>query len=542
MADIEKKSEASAESMLVEDANVLLYGEDGQLRKLPIPSSDPNDPLNFSIWRHRLIVAAVCIYGVAGFGVIQNTPLFFGSLIAEYMAESRGTFDPSRIVDLASYPSLCMGLGNFLFVPLSMALGRRGAFLLSNTVLLGAVIWAAKSTSFESHLGARCLQGLTAGVADCLLPIIVLDISFLHRRGARLVVYWTMTAVGASSLLVAVPYIVDHSNGNWRISYWFWTAFVALSLVLVTFCVPETLFHRRAASLMGQIHATDTYGTHRIFSSAEEAEAAGFVLDDNIGADQQVVPEKSYRYQFAPIHLQKPGPLGRFLRAYKEIFLCILIPGTFWVLALNSILFGGIVVLSLTYSQRLEMPPWHFSPDSVGTVQVGAAIGSLASLVLGAAAEPISSFFTRRNRGVREPEHILPNFIVPSILAFAGLALYGVIGAHPEKYSWVGIHAAFALFYCGFCAISAITGMWLGELLPHMSGPAIVLACGGRNAVAFGFGDSLTGWIAHIGFWETYTLLGGILMLLGSLSIPLFFVKKRIRKAMAASHWLKWLK
>lgn len=50
-----------------------------------------------------------------------------------------------------------------------MALGRRGALLLSNTILLGAVIWAAKSTSFESHLGARCLQGLTAGVADCLV-------------------------------------------------------------------------------------------------------------------------------------------------------------------------------------------------------------------------------------------------------------------------------------------------------------------------------------------------------------------------------------
>ena len=78
-------------------------------------------------------------------------------------------FDPKRITDLASYPSLCMGLGNFFFVPLSMALGRRIALILSNALLLVSIVWAAKSQSFESHLGARCLQGLTAGVADCLV-------------------------------------------------------------------------------------------------------------------------------------------------------------------------------------------------------------------------------------------------------------------------------------------------------------------------------------------------------------------------------------
>ncbi|KAH8683789.1 major facilitator superfamily domain-containing protein [Ilyonectria robusta] len=540
MADVEKKSESLGDAVLVEDnLDTLLYDEDGHLRKLPIPSSDPNDPLNFTVWRHRLILAAVTIYGIAAFGLVQSTPLFFGKLIPEYMAQTHGTFDPARIADLASYPSLCMGLGNFLFVPLSMALGRRGALLLSNTILLGAVIWAAKSTSFESHLGARCLQGLTAGVADCLLPIIVLDISFLHRRGARLVVYWTSTAVGSSLLLVAVPFIVDHADGDWRVSYWFWTAFVALSLILVTFCLPETLFHRRATSFRGQIHATDTYGTHRVFYTAEDATAAGFVIDDGSNGDPQVTAEKSYRRQFAPIHLQRPGPFGRFVRAYREIFLCLIIPGTLWVLALNSILFGGIVVLSLTYSQQLEMAPWHFSPSSVGTVQVGSAIGSLAALLIGSFAEPISGYFTRRNKGIREPEHILPNFILPSILVFAGLTLYGVVGAHPEKYSWVGIHAAFALFYCGFCAISAMTGMWLGELLPTMSGPAIVLACGGRNAVAFGFGDSLHGWIADIGFFETHVMMGGILLLLACFLFPLYFFNRRIRKAMASLRWLK---
>lgn len=62
-----------------------------------------------------------------------------------------------------------MGIGNFLFVPLSMMLGRRAIFLLNNALMFASIVWAAKSLDFSSHLAARCLQGLSCGVADCLV-------------------------------------------------------------------------------------------------------------------------------------------------------------------------------------------------------------------------------------------------------------------------------------------------------------------------------------------------------------------------------------
>lgn len=88
-------TEAVGKAVMIEDAEaqcrgVLLYEEDGHARKLPVPSSDPNDPLNFGVWRQRLIITAVCVYGITGFGVIQSTPLFFGKLIAEYKIKTHG--------------------------------------------------------------------------------------------------------------------------------------------------------------------------------------------------------------------------------------------------------------------------------------------------------------------------------------------------------------------------------------------------------------------------------------------------------------------
>ncbi|KAF5711535.1 major facilitator superfamily transporter SIT family siderophore-iron:H+ symporter [Fusarium mundagurra] len=433
-----EKDDSHGKAMNIEDtvsnsASVLLYDDHGNVRSLPVPSTDLNDPLNFGIWRQRLVLLAVCMYGIAGFGVIQSTPLFFGNLIADYMKETRGTFHPDRIADLASYPSLCMGLGNFFFVPLSMALGRRFAFILSNIIFVASIIWAAKSQSFGSHLGARCLQGLTAGISDCLLPIIVLDMSFLYKRSARLIAYWAFTAIGSSILLIPIPFIIENAGGNWRLNYWFWLAFAVFAMILIIFCVPETLFNRRAAEISGKIHATDAYGTHRTFASPQAARDAGFDIDD---AQPENPTELSYKHQFALFTVQ-PSPVTRLLGAYKDIFLCVLVPGTLWVLLFNSMVFGGLVVLSLTYAQRLEMPPWSFSPEAVGTVQIGAAIGAVFGLGYGELAEPISRYLTKRNGGVRETEHVLPNFILPSILCFLGMIIYGVVAADPAQYSWV---------------------------------------------------------------------------------------------------------
>lgn len=348
--------------------------------------------------------------------------------------------------------------------------------------------------------------------------------------------YWVATAVGSSLLLIAVPFIVEHSGGNWRVNYWYWVGFAAFSLLAIMFLVPETLFRRPAAHLGGQVHVTDSYSTNRAFATVEEAQLAGFdVADDN--DSESCAREVSYVRQFAPFQVQK-APHIQFLCAYRDIFRCLLIPGAAWALAFNSIVFGAVVVLSLTYSEILEGLPWHFSPSAVGTVQAGSAIGALFGLAVGKMADPVSRFLARRNHGVREPEHILPGFLLPAAMSFVGLVLYGIIGSHPEKYSWVGIHAAFALFYFGFCAISALTGVWLGELLPHMSGPAIVLTCGGRNAVSFGYSNNFSTWVKNFGFMQTYVMFGGILFGLACLAIPLIFINPRIRRVTAKVSWL----
>ncbi|KAH8588123.1 major facilitator superfamily domain-containing protein [Bisporella sp. PMI_857] len=510
-----------------------MIDENGHIRKIPVPSNDPTDPLTWSSWRRCLILFSLCLFGTAGFGVVQSTPLFFSDIIPEYKKETRGVFDAAKISQLASYPSLCMGLGNFLFVPLSMWWGRRAIFLFNNMLMLAAIFWAARSDGFTSHLASRCLQGLSCGVSDCLLPIMILDMTFLHRRGLWMSFYWASTAAGSTALLVAVPFVVQGTTSNWRTNYWFWSGFSAFSLILGIFLLPETIFARAPALIDGQLILTDHFGNVTVATAEEAVGVNPTASGQEREATVQTSRSKTLINSLSPIHLQRHG-FERFITTYAEMTLSLLNPSIVYILILNSLLFGGLVSLSITYAQVLEFPPWHFSAAAVGTANVGSCIGALLALLLsGSTVDTLSGMLTRRNGGVREPEHILPNILPPALLAFVGMVVYGCVAGNPESHTghgWIGIHVSFGLYYCAFVAISAISSMWIGEATPHWSGAALVLVCGGRNVLSFAISNNFTNWIASQGFQNAYIELGSVLLaviIVGG--VPIYFFNKKVR-------------
>lgn len=81
--------------------------------------------------------------------------------------------DDPRVVDLMTYPTLFMGIGNLIAMPLAMAIGRRPVFLASALVLLCGSIWCAASTSLGSHIAGRNILSLAAGQSEALCPMII---------------------------------------------------------------------------------------------------------------------------------------------------------------------------------------------------------------------------------------------------------------------------------------------------------------------------------------------------------------------------------
>lgn len=78
-----------------------------------------------------------------------------------------------RTNDLMTYPTLFMGLGNVVAVPLAEAVGRRPVFLTSALILTVGSIWCAASTSLDSHIAGRDVLSLAAGQSEALCPLII---------------------------------------------------------------------------------------------------------------------------------------------------------------------------------------------------------------------------------------------------------------------------------------------------------------------------------------------------------------------------------
>lgn len=70
-----------------------------------------------------------------------------------------------------TFPTMFMGVGNLVCMPLALAIGRRPVYLASCLILILGGVLAAYSKDYEMHLGVRMLLGVGAGNSEALVPM-----------------------------------------------------------------------------------------------------------------------------------------------------------------------------------------------------------------------------------------------------------------------------------------------------------------------------------------------------------------------------------
>lgn len=79
--------------------------------------------------------------------------------------------------------SLMQGLGNLFWMPLIVKYGRRPIYLASFALYTITALWVGAADSYANALVARIVLGFAAGSGECLAPVTISDIFFLHERG-----------------------------------------------------------------------------------------------------------------------------------------------------------------------------------------------------------------------------------------------------------------------------------------------------------------------------------------------------------------------
>ncbi|KAI1845751.1 hypothetical protein JX266_008116 [Neoarthrinium moseri] len=501
--------------------DIVLVGDGHEVRKIPIPTDDPNDPLNWPKWRKMGIVGTCCWFAIFSLLSVSGISTFMNTLFMMYSPAKTS----DEIVGLSTYPTMVMALGSFGLLPLAFVFGRRPVFLFSVILAFITVLTAGTSNDYDGHFISRIFLGLATGATESLLPLIISDATFIDERSFYFGLYWSVQNSVNAGLQIGLSYLT--AAGTWRWYYWLFAITLGLSILISIFLLPETRFQRPAASLNGQIVYTDEFGATHFLSDEDARERFGDLAQPLSTATEK----RTFLQELKPWSPVAQNGFKIWAGAYGKILKSLSSPGVVFAMLASSISLGIAVAISLVYSTIL-IEGYGWSPESVGLFNVG--IIPAAFLAMGYSgwfADKLNIWLAIRNGGVHRPEHHLLHLIIPYLAGAIGIIVFGVCANNPEKYSAWGMIIAWAVYEFSFTCIIITTTTFAAEVFPENPGAAMVPVVGGKNIIAFGAAYGLIPMLHIYSYLQSFMILFGIFTGIFALGIPVYFLNSKWRNA-----------
>ncbi|KAL4912254.1 major facilitator superfamily domain-containing protein [Aspergillus aurantiobrunneus] len=510
----------------IDHGHVLVDG-DGQIQRLPVPSKDPNDPLNYTIWEKIGIIVSCCWFSAMSLSLVGGLGAILDVFFQMYMSEGHST---NEIVWLSTFPSLFVGVGNFLVLPLALLYGRRFTTITSTIILLAATIGCAACNSWRQHLALRIIQGLAAGVTESVLPLMLAEVTFVHQHGMIYGMYWAAQSSITGCLNLAASYEV--AALGWRWYYWVFAITIAVGLLLAAFFGFETSYQRSSQFLNGRMVITDQFGVTRVLTEYETREY--LEIHGHPGGDGQIPeelrPKKTYLQMLIPWSSPTESPFTLIPRTTLQVFEAFMSPGILYATVLASIVLGSSIGMSLSYNTILQYN-YHWAPESIGLINLGGVFGGLGGMLYaGFFGDKFIIWMAKRNDGIHIPEHRLLLLIFPGILGVAALLLYGFTA--DGSATWGGPYMGWTLFQITFVSVLILSTSFAAEAWEKNPGPAIVAVVGVKNIVAFALSYGINPMTEKYDYPVAMGILAAICGGVFLLGVPVYFLNARWRRWM----------
>ncbi|KAJ5392313.1 hypothetical protein N7509_007803 [Penicillium cosmopolitanum] len=501
---------------------VRLQDGTGATLLVPQPSSDPNDPLNWSRAFKIYVALLTCtaLIWVNFFAAGPSTVLIeiVIDLFGTYPPDptNPATLSPSSIASfssavtkaalLFSTASAAAGVSNLLWVPLALKYGRRVVYTCSSLAFGVCCIWSARATTYGSLLASRIIGAWFAGSTECVAPLTITDIFFLHERGTMTAMYSASLSTGAAfgSFIAGLMSI----SQSWRNFHYLCAALVLATTTLMFFTMPETAFQREA-------------------NSPETATTESTSKASNVCEVEHVPP------QFAS-NVSKKSSLQRLAgpRASSPVL---------WSTVSFGVGIGIFVVMGTTAANALTQV-YHFTVWQVGLVWIASIIGNLLGMPFGGYfSDYVANRSTSKNGGIREPEMRLPAVSVAMLCYPGSLLLYG-LGIYYRVHYMVPTLGLF-LFSFGSSAAIGVTVTYTIDSYRAIAGEVVVSQVAFKSVIAFLMSFYTNPWVDRDGYTGAFGTMAGISFFVLALWIPLYVWGKRIRHAtfkwrvMRLAHW-----
>ncbi|KAJ6782515.1 hypothetical protein PWT90_01660 [Aphanocladium album] len=492
--------------------------ENDQIILIPTPSSDPNDPLNWSQWRKKYIAVVLCVamamcnFLAAGPSIaIVRTAIDFFPETAQ--SESLMTYAIPKVAYFFTSTSLLQGMGNLFWIPVANKWGRRPVYIASYAIYFATAVWLIFDKSYTGFLVGRIIMGFGAGAAETLAPVTITDIFFLHERGAIMSAYTCFLSVGVAFGMIISGGIT--ANRHWRTIYEVSSALIGFVLMLLFFTLPETAYQR-----------AEQTGAKEISSGSSEVLGSDARHSSDTETGQPTVAKQSY-LQSLKLFSRQPLTNESLLKMFVRPFALILLPSVLWAALVQSVTIGFLVAVSSNVDPAFEQA-YRFQPWQVGMCFFAAVIGSLLGLPAGGKLGDLcADYLTKRNGGIREPEMRLPTIMISAITAPLALVLYGVGIQHHLHFMCPTI--GLALLNFSITQATTVCLVYVIDSYRPVAGEITLAVMGFKSLFGFFLSFETNPWINKSGYQDAYGAMAGISAAVIIMWIPLYFWGKALR-------------
>ncbi|KAK7748654.1 hypothetical protein SLS53_000675 [Cytospora paraplurivora] len=436
---------------------------------VPQPSDDPNDPLNWPLWRRDLITLTLSLSAIFATSL---GPILAANTITVSLYMSH---DFTDVALLTGYFLLGVGFAGALFVPSSRVWGKRHAFIFGMVVLVASSAWGGvvgHQKDYKSFLWSRIIQGVGCAPFEALVNVAVGDLYFVHQRGIRMA-FTNLAVFGGAFFTPIVVGKITHTL------MWWWTfylvaIFCGVCLPAIVFFCPETAY-RRDKNLNTDMLAGDgreavvkKRNEHHILSPHNESHdleekgrngnATSFLAEDHAA----VPPKVNYLQSLALFNGRKTDEA--LWKLALRPFPLFLQPAFLWACLIQGTLIGWTVFIGVILGAFFIGYPMWWDEVQTGYAYTGAFIGAiLGFLIAGGLSDWSARVLTRWNGGVYEPEFrivlVIPQFIFGVMGIFGwGIAADGLLDG---KFGWVIPLMFFAFVVCGMVIGAVASSLYI---------------------------------------------------------------------------------
>lgn len=395
------------------------------LPQIPQPSDDPNDPLNWPLWRRDLITFGLCFAGILATSL--------GSILASntLVMSIHFVVPLTETAVLTGYFLLGAGAAAVFFVPSGRVWGKRHLFLLGIVVVVASSAWAgAAGTDYASMAAARAVQGVGTAPFESLLNAAVGDLYFVHQRGLRMA-FTNLAVFGGAFFTPIIVGKVTESLG-WEWTFYFVSIFMALTLPLVFAFCPETAYRRESRlDIDGtpeemKLNPGSASAPAPAPANPPTARPSGFVYFPASSAMQPMgnadTPKKTFVQSLSLFDGRKTDE--RYWVLLLRPFPLLMNPAFVWGCLVQGAMIGWTIFIGVLIAIVFIGPPYFWGELKAGYTYTAPFVGAICGFaVAGLLADSSVRVLTRLNRGIYEPEFRL--VLVIPMLVTGGVGLYG---------------------------------------------------------------------------------------------------------------------